>query len=182
MFPMVSTSHWADVNSTSTPHWFNVISFKLRGNDVDSTSVCPVRCWWPWLAVNQWKHLCHSLKGKGLTWVFLFVTYALYNFNIESEETFCRLSQYNGITFQIVSVKRFGLYACLQHLRMPTRGQSLSMVGASLTSVSNCSRNCLPFSNLSATWKFPYVYTTLCSAAGYILGTYILKYSRYIVL
>ncbi|XP_045548507.1 GTP:AMP phosphotransferase AK3, mitochondrial isoform X2 [Salmo salar] len=31
-----------DVNSTSIPRWFNVISMKLRGNNVDSTSVCPV--------------------------------------------------------------------------------------------------------------------------------------------
>ena len=31
-----------DVNSTSFPRWFNVISLKWCGNNVDSTSVCPV--------------------------------------------------------------------------------------------------------------------------------------------
>ena len=31
-----------DANSTSTPHWFNVILLKWLGNNVDSTIVCPV--------------------------------------------------------------------------------------------------------------------------------------------
>jgi hypothetical protein len=29
-----------DVNSTSIPHWFNVISLKWPGNNIDSTIVC----------------------------------------------------------------------------------------------------------------------------------------------
>ena len=33
-----------DVNSTSIQRWFNIISLKWRGNNVDSTSVCPVGC------------------------------------------------------------------------------------------------------------------------------------------
>ena len=33
-----------DINSMSIPHLFNVISLKLCGNNVDSTSVCSVGC------------------------------------------------------------------------------------------------------------------------------------------
>ena len=38
-----SRSHWAQT-SIQCPRWFNVISLKWRGNNVDSTSVCPVGC------------------------------------------------------------------------------------------------------------------------------------------
>lgn len=36
------TGHRPYVNSAYIPRWLNVISLKLRGNNVDLTGVCPV--------------------------------------------------------------------------------------------------------------------------------------------